>query len=79
MEKEDRKNYGFIPDKIQPEDYVFGGIGIPTEPVLQPDGQWDVFLPEGEMQAKNGVETFACTAFGTTSAIEILMKRKYGQ
>lgn len=72
-----RKNYGFVPDVIQPEDYVFGGFGVPAEPVLQPDGQWDQYLPDSEVQRNEGVESYNCTAYGTLNAIEIILEKKF--
>lgn len=70
-------NHGFIPDEIKPEDYVFGSHQAPTD-VLQEDGQWDEFLPEDEIQKRNGLETMNCTVYGTLNCIEILMHRVFG-
>jgi len=67
-------NYGFIADTIAPEDYRFGAI---SSPILQENGQWDDFLPEVELQRKNGVETMACTSFGTLNCVETLLKRLF--
>lgn len=72
------KNFGLIIDKREPEDYVFGGMGNLGGAVLQENGQWDEYLPLFERQNINGVETYACASFGTLSAIEILLKRKFG-
>lgn len=71
------KHYGFLKPDITPEDYVFGSnqLGF-TE--LQPDGQWDEFLPIPELQNRNNLETYNCTAFGTLNAMEILMHRLFG-
>lgn len=69
-------NYGLITVEPTKKDYVFEGKvrlgGLP----LRPDGQWDAFLPEVELQAV-GVETFACTSFGTLNCVEILLLQKY--
>jgi len=70
------KNYGYIPDEIQPQDYLFGGENIPDE-ILQPDGDWTPFLPKDEFQFKGNFDTQNCTVFAALNAIEILMKRKY--
>jgi hypothetical protein len=70
------KNYGFKPDTIEPDHYIFGGENIPDE-ILQPDGNWSQFLPAVEYQKKNGLETMNCSVYGTENAIETLMKRKY--
>ncbi len=71
------KGHGFIPDIIQPEDYVLGGFRIPEE-VLQEDGNWTNFLPAIEFQKRNGLETMNCTVYGTLNCIETLLKRLFG-
>jgi hypothetical protein len=71
------KNYGYIPDEIKDEDYVFGGLQLPDE-ILQPSGNWADFLPVDEFQRKNNIETQNCTAFGTLNCLETLIRRKFG-
>lgn len=65
------KNYGFSPQPIKSDHYVFGAGKIP-EVVLQANGQWDKFLPVFEKQSTDSLETFGCTVFGTLNAREIL-------
>src|SRR3990167_2911186 len=72
------KNYGYKPPIVKPEDWVLGGGMIPDE-VLQENGNWLAFLPLFEKQNKFGTETFACTNFATSSIIETLQKRKFGE
>lgn len=72
------RNYGFIKDEINPEDYIFGGGQIIAD-ILQPTGQWDEFLPPEELQSTLTVETYACVSFGTLNALEILFRRVLGQ
>jgi hypothetical protein len=67
--------YGLIISKPEPQDYVLGGLSKLPREVLQPDGQWDKYLVEKETQSKM-IETQNCTAFGTTSALEIILERK---
>lgn len=73
-------NYGYLPPTIQiGEDYVFGSFISPTpKDILQSDGDWTPYLPVDEFQNLNGIEPQSCTCFGTLSAVEILIKRKYG-
>lgn len=72
------KNYGLKLSKRQdPNAYIFGSSPILAE-ILQPDGQWDAYLPSEELQNNNGVEPYACASYGSLNAIEILLKRKYG-
>lgn len=74
------KNYGFIPeDKISPDDFLLGGNKMPYE-FLQTNGQWDAFLPTREVQHyRDQFDSMNCTNYGTLNAIEILLKRKYGE
>lgn len=58
--------------------WFLGANNIPME-VLREDGQWDDYLPEDEFQNMNGVETWACTCYGTLNALEILVNKKYGR
>ncbi|MDI6820924.1 MAG: hypothetical protein QMD65_01970 [Patescibacteria group bacterium] len=69
------KNYGFIPDKIEPEHYIFGSSSIP-QIILEENSQWDKYLPLYEPQFEN-FETWGCTVWGTLNAIEILHKRLF--
>lgn len=71
-------NYGLIKDKILPEHYIFGDLQIVAPPV-QPDGQWDAYLPYDELQTMRGIETFACCTFGTLNCLEILIRKLYGR
>lgn len=69
------KHFGYREDAIAPEHYLKGTL---QAELLQPSGQWELFLPKYEHQARNGVETSACTVFGTLNALEMLHRRKYG-
>lgn len=71
-------NHGFIPDVKKPEDYIFGSSILPSD-ILQPDGQWDAYLPKEETQISLYFETYNCTGFGTLNCLEILYKRLFGQ
>jgi hypothetical protein len=72
------QNHGFMADPINEQDFKLGQLKLKAE-VLQPDGQWDAFLPVKEYQRKNGLETYACVSYGTLNCIEILMKRLYNE
>lgn len=58
-------------------EHVLGGFGL-TEPIILPSGDWTPYLPDKEPQSKNGVETNACTVFGTLTALEELVFFKTG-
>lgn len=66
-------NHGLITPKIETHEegvnHVLGSSQLP-EPVVNSSGDWMPYLPDREPQKKNGVETFACTVYGTLSAIE---------
>ena len=70
QDKTMNKDFGFIKDEIKPEDYVLGSLRSAPFEELQPSGQWTDFLPEGERQNRQGVETFSCFPYFT----EILME-----
>jgi len=76
--KETIQDHGFRPDIIEPEHYILGGKQIPEE-ILQKDGQWDEYLPEEELQQRNGLEVMNCVAYGTLNCIEVLMLRLFGR
>lgn len=73
------KNYGLdtIPE-ITRDHFVFGGLNSLPQDILQPDGQWDDFLPTYEPQFGGDWDTDGCTVWGTQNAIEILTKRLLG-
>jgi len=62
---------GFKEPIIEDSEYFFGG-GQLTGEILRADGQWTDFLPADEKQEIN-FETYNCTAFATTSCLEILL------
>lgn len=71
------KNYGLKIAKPKPEDYIFGSSPLLQE-ILQPDGQWDEFLPtENESQKINMVDGHACVSFGTLNCVEVLLRKLY--
>jgi len=73
----DNVNHGLKIEPIAPEEYTFG-VQLAAEE-LQPDGQWDDYLPGVEIQKLRGVETSSCVSFGTLNCVEILYQRLYNQ
>ena len=71
-------NYGLIIEPPKETDYVLGGSVQLGGDVLQPDGQWDGYLPETEVQTRNGVEPYSCVSMTTNNCIEILERRLFG-
>src|SRR3990167_7053445 len=65
----------FVIPEYKEEDFIFGSGQLLGE-VVQIDGQW--ITPEEELQIKR-VESFNCTAFATTSIIEILFRKLFGE
>jgi len=70
------KKYGLQLNKIQDDHYYLGGGFIGTEEI-NPNGQWDNFLPPEELQSTDELETMNCTVFGTINAIEVLFNFLY--
>jgi len=70
-------SYGLIIEPPKPEDYVFGAQKLGDAPLV-PDGQWDGWLPDNEIQNVGGLETYMCVSMATNNCIEILEKRIYG-
>jgi hypothetical protein len=70
-------NYGFIEPKLKATHYVLGGFTSLPKTILQPDGQWDKYLPLYEPQAEK-YETYGCTVWGTENALEVLESRLTG-
>ena len=77
MAKKKIRQYGLQLSFPEAGDYILGGESKLGREVLQESGQWDGYLPVMEYQ-NLGSETMACTAFGTLSAVEILIKKLYG-
>lgn len=70
-------NHGFIYRAPEEGDYrQDGNIRLGGLPLL-PNGQWDNFLPQDELQDR-GLSTMACASFGTLNAIEILERQEFG-
>ncbi len=67
--------YGLQFSKIEDHHYYLGGGFIGTEEI-QPDGQWDPYLPPEEAQ-NIFFETQNCTAFGSENCISILMNKVF--
>lgn len=70
-------NYGLIVSPKDPNAYVLGGFGSLPKVILQPDGQWDSFLPIYEPQ-KESFESCGCTIWGTQNCIETMVKKITG-
>ena len=68
---------GYIPRTPDPKAWVLGDARNEF-PVLQPDGQWDDFLPAFESQVENGYDPLSCVSEAYTSVEEALERRKYG-
>lgn len=65
------KKYGLKFDSFDPNHFFLGGGFLGTTEI-NPSGDWSNFAPVMEYQAKNGIDTQACTRFGTCNALEIL-------
>ncbi len=75
-------NYGLIlPEKIETREegaqHILGASTVPGR-VINPSGDYLQAVPDREPQSKDGVETQACTVYGTLSALETLILYKTG-
>src|SRR3972149_9464452 len=75
-----KPNTGFIyqPPVID-KDWIFGSdLSVETKvgaEILQPDGQWDSYLPAEERQSNSSFDTMSCVTFATLNCVEILTRR----
>ena len=72
-------NYGYVRPEFKEDNYVFGGLGELKGEILQPDGQWDNFLPTYEPQFNEFFDSNGCTVWGSQNCIETLLKRLTSQ
>lgn len=74
-------NHGLILPEIETHaegvDHILGVGGL-SEPIINESGDWMPWIPDREPQSKNGVETQACTIYGTLTAIEELVYKVTG-
>ena len=71
------ENYGFVEEDVEitEQDYTFGS-SLPRT-TIQPNGNWEPYLPEFEPQASK-YETWSCTSYGGANQIETYMKKVFG-
>lgn len=75
-----KQDHGLIIEKPNPDagHYMLGGLGSVPLVLLQADRDWRPFLPTGEVQSHDHLETENCTCYGTEHAAAILMRRLFG-
>ena len=72
---------GALQPKITGKTYIFGNSPLTSlQKVLQEDGQWDMWLPDYEIQRSQfwTKETYGCVAYSNNNSKEILFKRMFG-
>src|SRR5665213_577681 len=70
--------FGYIEPVIKPTDYIHGD-GMLGTVALQPDGQWDDYLPTDNGELQNiKFETYSCGSQGTLHAEETLENKEFG-
>lgn len=60
------QNRGLIIEHKE-KDWILGGL---PRPIINPSGDWRLYLPDFESQIIDGRDTFACQTFGTLDALE---------
>lgn len=58
--------------------YRFGSSTENNAPALRIDGDWRDYLPQGELQMRNGIETSTCFIAAQHNAIATLIEEMYG-
>lgn len=72
------KNYGFIEPEITETDYIFGGqTKLQGESLT--DGHWLKYIPESELQKNDWIDSYNCTAFGTSNILEVLFTKVFNE
>lgn len=69
-------DYGFREPIIDETHWLQGKI---NSPILQPNSQWDEFLPVDEFQKHGSLETENCTGFAALNTIETMEYRLTGK
>lgn len=69
------KNYGVLMG-YRPTDYVAGALPLEER---NPSGDWTQYVPEGEMQKTNHVDSMACVSFSALNSIETQIKFLTGE
>lgn len=72
------RDYGYVESPIEEESY-FLGFGLLPVDEIQPDGQWDNFLPVYEGQSRGRFDSMNCSNYGTLNCLETLYKRIFGE
>ena len=71
-------NFGYIKPEADERDYIFGGASkISGEPLT--DGHWLPFIPDNEIQRNDWIDSYNCTAYGTSNCLEVLFKRVFNE
>lgn len=69
--------YGLQNISVGRNDYVLGSRVSLAQKILSPNGQWDKWLPQKEVQ-NFPIETDACVTFAILNVVEILLRYEYG-
>lgn len=71
--------HGFVPSAITEDQYILGASNALPFEVIQDNGNWTPYLPEGERQARLYFDTYGCTIYNTTAPIETLERKLFGE
>ena len=74
----DTKQYGYVPSRIDSDHFVLGSYQSLPKVIIQPDGQWDKWLPRDEDQSSSLLESFNCTSYNTCACFEVLLRKLNG-
>ena len=71
------KNYGLKIDDKDENAYVLGG-GMLSKIILQPDGNWERYLPQYEPQFNAQYDSYGCTVWSIENVVETMLKKIEG-
>lgn len=70
------RHFGYIEQELRPKDWIFGGISGVDGEVIRPNGQWDDFLPELEVQKFPWGDSMACVTYSFLNCLETVERSR---
>jgi hypothetical protein len=73
----EQKNSGVLFKPIDPKEWIMGSNSPIQKRVLLDSGDWRDYIPQGEQQRWDKMESMACVSFSALNCLEILFKFFY--
>ena len=71
------KNHGLILSIPKPSSFKFGVFTPIESKILNPEGDWDPYLPIAEVQSNSNFDTWACVSSSATNILEVQFNYLY--